>query len=415
MPDVLSSAPGLAIAVLRGDDEELTCSGVTSTADPLPVDEDTLFFIGSTSKTLTATAVMTHVEAGRLSLDDLVRDVLPEIRLKEPEVLDVLTVGMLMDHTSGFRGDTLVDVGWGDDALERAIAELLPNEPQVLPPGTAASYNNAAVMTVGRVLEVVSGKPFPQAVRDAVLTPLGMDRTTFLPWEAAGYRVVTGHVGQDVARGWPVMRSTGPGGGAASSLRDQVTWARFCLHGGPVLKDETRLAMQQPRIKGVGVSWLLQQRGQHRLVTHGGNLNNMHLSTFVLAPDEGIGVIVMGNNRDVADVGRELVDEVFGTDAPLTTEAPPLDLVGSYDAGAWTQRVTAEDGKLFIQMVLPEGTAEELVRSFHRPPAEVVAVGDDQLALAARPWDVAGDVGRDENGEIAWLRWGMRVMPRSAA
>ena len=59
----------------------------------------------------------------------------------------------------------------------------------------------------GRVLEVVSSTPFPQAVRDAVLTPLGMDHTTFLPWEAAGHRVVTGHVDSDVVRGWPVGRA----------------------------------------------------------------------------------------------------------------------------------------------------------------------------------------------------------------
>ncbi len=425
------NVPGLATAVLRGDRVEIATTGITSTSDPLEIDEDTLFFIGSTSKTLTATALMTHVEAGALSLEDLVRDVLPALRLADPGVLEVLTVGMLLDHTAGWRGDSVGDTGWGDDALERAVAEHLPDEPQVTAPGSVASYNNTAVRVAGRLLEVVSGREFTVAVQETVLEPLRMASTYFLPWQATGRRLAVGHLVQDgrpqAVPAWPVARSTGPGGGAVSSVRDQMRWARFCLNGTSEgtspLRDDTRRLMQQERvtarstISGVGVSWLLQRRGDTRLVTHGGNLNNLHLSTFVLAPDHGLAVVAMANSRGGHEVGRELVDLILeeelgcGAPAPLPAVSVPLDVVGAYDGGAWKQEITSRDGALFIQMVLPPGSPDEIIALFARPPAALVPVGSDQFALASRPWEVVGDVGRNAHGEVVWLRWGMRLLP----
>jgi CubicO group peptidase (beta-lactamase class C family) len=421
--------PGVAAAVLRGDARELVCTGVTSTTDPLPVDEDTLYFWGSTTKTLTATALVSHVEAGRVSLDDLVADVLPELVLADPSVLDVLTVGMLLDHTGGWRGDGLVETGWGDDALERAVAEALPTEPQVFAPGTLVSYNNSALLVAGRVLEVVAGTPYPQAVTEAVLRPLGMTATGFLPWEVTGRRLAQGHTPDGApVPGWPLTRATGPAGGAVGSLADHVRWAAWCLRGETEgtapLSEEWRLRMQQPRaearstITGTGLSWLLMQRGPVRLVTHGGNVSNLQLSTFVMAPDQGLAVVVLSNGRGGSAVGQAVVDavlaDVVGEQAALPAAAL-AGVEGDYDAGSWKQRVTRDGDRLFIQMVLPDDVPPAVRASFEKPPSEVLPVGTDQLATADRPWEAAGDVGRDDNGEIVWLRWGMRVLPRVPA
>ena len=76
------NVPGVAVGIHLADREAYAYSGVTSVENPLPVDEHTLFQIGSTTKTYTATAIMRLREQGRLALDDPVKKHVPELRLK---------------------------------------------------------------------------------------------------------------------------------------------------------------------------------------------------------------------------------------------------------------------------------------------------------------------------------------------
>src|SRR5437660_512936 len=78
--------PGAAVGVIVDGAEHIICRGVTNAHHPLPVTAETIFQVGSTTKTLTATAVMRLVEQGRLALDQPVRSSLPEFRLAEDDV-----------------------------------------------------------------------------------------------------------------------------------------------------------------------------------------------------------------------------------------------------------------------------------------------------------------------------------------
>jgi CubicO group peptidase (beta-lactamase class C family) len=200
------SVPGCAVGVVVGARTYAAFCGVTDVDHPRPVDADTLFMIGSTTKTLTATTVMTLVQEGRLSLDDRVVEHLPELSLQDEQAREQVTVGQLLDHTSGWRGDLEVETGWGDDALERALTEVAPVVPQLFPPGTTASYNNLAVVVAGRLVERLTRQTYEQAVRERVLDPLGMRDTFFLPWEVATRPMATGHVEQTAA---PCRRTCG--------------------------------------------------------------------------------------------------------------------------------------------------------------------------------------------------------------
>lgn len=283
------AVPGCAVGVVADGTAYAACHGVTDVDHPVPVDADTLFMIGSTTKTLTATTVMTLVQEGRLSLDDRVVEYLPELALQDEQAREQVTVGQLLDHTSGWRGDLEVDTGWGDDALTRAATEVAPTVPQLFPPGTNTSYNNLALVLAGRLIECVTGQGFEKAVQERVLEPLGMTSTFFFPWEVATRPMATGHVAKDgraaPAYVWPMSRGMGPAGGAVSSLRDQLRYAQFHLDGtspgAPPLSDELRLEMQAPRVSlpsvlsGVGACWLLRDRDGLRMVTHGGNCSNL--------------------------------------------------------------------------------------------------------------------------------------------
>ncbi len=97
--------PGVAVGVLHDGVEHTAAFGVTNMDNPLPVDEDTLFQVGSITKTFTATAAMRLVDEGRLELDRPLRAYLPDLQLADPGVAATVTARHLMTHTAGWVGD----------------------------------------------------------------------------------------------------------------------------------------------------------------------------------------------------------------------------------------------------------------------------------------------------------------------
>jgi CubicO group peptidase (beta-lactamase class C family) len=116
--------PGAAVGVMREGSEEIRTFGVTSIDNPLPIEPDTLFQIGSITKTITATAIMRLVDQGELELEAPVRRYLPELRLADEDVAQRVTLRHLLTHTAGWVGDDFTDTGPGDDAVARYVANL---------------------------------------------------------------------------------------------------------------------------------------------------------------------------------------------------------------------------------------------------------------------------------------------------
>src|SRR5512143_854964 len=169
------SVPGVAVGILLGGKIHTFGYGVTSVENPLLVTGDTLFQIGSITKTFTGTAVMRLVESGRLELDAPLRKYLPGLRLADEHEAAAVTMQHLLTHTSGWVGDYFEDFGTGTDALARYVASMAAL-PQLTPPGAFWSYNNANFWVAGRVIEVVTGQPWESAIRQLVIEPLGMSR-----------------------------------------------------------------------------------------------------------------------------------------------------------------------------------------------------------------------------------------------
>ena len=163
--------PGVAIGVLYQGDEYVRGYGVTNVDEPQPVDGDTLFRIASTTKTFTGTAVMRLVEQGVLDLSAPVRRYLPEFRVADEAASAQVTLRECLNHSAGWVGDDERDFGRGDDSLARYIASMR-ELPQLTPPGAQFAYSNTAIDTAGRVIEVVTGQPYEEAVRDLLLDPL---------------------------------------------------------------------------------------------------------------------------------------------------------------------------------------------------------------------------------------------------
>jgi len=427
--------PGAAVGVWQDGRETVVTTGVTSLTDPLPVDDRTLFFIGSTTKTYTATALMALVERGAVALDDPVIQHVPDLKLADPTVVDHLLVGHLADHTAGWVGDASGDDEYGRDALAKAVEGIVATAEQVTAPGAVMSYNNAAFVLLGRLLELVTGSSYEAAVRELVLEPLGLHETWMAPWDVAHRRLTVGHADRDGEQvpqlGWPIDLGGLPAGGIVSSVRDQLTYARFHLHGGAALKTATLRAMREQRIAvrsgitGVGVSWLLNRHGSTNLVEHGGNVSNLHLSSFTLVPEADIAVTTLSNSVGGKELGAKVLEHVLSaagldpspprTPLPLPT-AVREEYVGRYDAGQWWLTVeAADDGSLLMSQKLHDfdpPLPDEVRATFEGPPVALALVDEDVVAPADDLTRPSGDFLRDSAGRVQFLRYGLRVCRR---
>ena len=310
--------PGVALGIVNGAETFTAGFGVTNVEHPLPVDPDTLFQIGSTTKTVTATAAMRLVEQGRLDLNVPVRTYIPGLRLADEEAAAHVTLRHLFSHTAGWLGDYFDDFGNGDDALARMVAKMA-DLPQITPLGQYWSYNNAAFYLAGRVLEVVAGKPFETLAKELVLDPLGMNMSFFFAADCITHRVAVGHQAvyeetgtPKVAQPWWLARTGGPVGSIVSTVRDQLTYARFhmgdgCTSSGESLLSPASIALMQepyaPAANGEfsGVAWFIHDIDGTRLVRHGGATNGQ-ISSFLMAPGRRFAMTILTNS----DRGGEL-------------------------------------------------------------------------------------------------------------
>ncbi len=421
--------PGVAVGVLHGGRFYAEGFGVTNVDHPLPVTPETLFQIGSTSKTFTATAAMQLVEEGRLDLAAPVRRYLPEFRLESEPDAARLTVRHLITHHGGWQGDYFRDTGRGDDAIARIVAKMA-RSPQIVPAGEAFSYNNAGFYVLGRIIEVLRGAPFEQVIRERILGPLGMTHSYYFPEEAMVHRVAAGHTveaaGPVVVRPWAVSRSIAPGGGQISDVLDQLRYAAFHLGDG-VAPDGTRLlgaetlrAMQKPHAPAgsmcdeIGASWMLSGGPGRRKVAHGGATNG-HLAAFELYPEHGYACTVLTNSFSGRGARQSLTEACqraflsFASDEPATFVGSDDDaLVGAYQARLHGLTVFQDGQSLVVRQIEAQrdhAAAEEAFRL---------------RAIAPRRWWVTDGSRRGETCELVevdgrrFLRWDGRLAARLA-
>lgn len=304
--------PGVAAGVWAGGREVYACYGVTSIENPLPVNQDTVFVLGSVTKTFTATAMMRLVAEGKVQLDAPVRRYVPEFTLKDERAAAAITVLNLLNHTAGLDWRMSAETGEGDDALALYVAKMADSD-LIAPPGTRVSYSQVGYNLAGRVIEKVTGLTFERAVASLLLEPLGLSRTFFAVADVMTRRFAVGHNrGADgtlsVARQWKDTRANNPGGDAASSVADLLRWARFHLGGGraetgeQVLPAAVLRQMRQPTVElrgsslgdAIGICWFLRDIGGAATVGHDGSANGQ-FANLLLVPDRDFAVAALSN------------------------------------------------------------------------------------------------------------------------
>ena len=446
------NVPGVAAGVIHGDVEDHVFHGVTSVEHPLPVGEDTLFQIGSTGKTFTATAMMRLVEAGKVALDAPVRTYVPELKLKDESVAQTVTVLQLLNHTAGWDGDFFEDQGDGDDALKKYVSRMRRLK-QVFAPGTAtASYNNAAVALAGRVIEKVTKQTYEQAIKDLVLDPIGLENSLFFPNDIMTRSFAVGHVNKDeegekkveVVRPWRMLRAANPMGGLSATLADTLAWARFHMGDGTgkdgkrVLRRETLELMQTPTAKlpialgdSVGISWLMRRVGPILLVGHGGTTEGQ-LSAFQMVPARGFAVAINTNAGNGGQLHREILhwvlkeylDVVEPEDEPLELPADQLEeYAGRFDSDSALYTIRPVDGHLEVEGK-PTPAVLKILKQMGReapkkqPPIKFAILPDDRFVVIEGPAKGMKGEYQRVSGVVSGINFGGRLavkrLPRDA-
>ncbi|WHT21295.1 serine hydrolase [Crossiella sp. CA-258035] len=343
--------PGATLAVLADGRIHELASGLLHRGTGVPATTESVFQLGSVAKVYTATLVMRLVEAGDLELEARVVDLLPEFRVADPEATKTITVRQLLNHTSGLSGDFSLDTGRGDDALAKYV-EACADLGQDFPPGAAFAYSSSGYSLLGRIIEVVTGQTWEEALRTRLLEPLGLTHSVTLPEEVLRFRAAIGHEGpsgQDPAPVpvWNLMtRNAGPYGGAlCASAGDVVRFARLHLDGGRTPEGEALLtagtvaAMQHREVEvpdkwtvssdAWGLGWTLYDWHGTPGYGHDGAATGQFAYLRVI-PGARVAVALLTNGGDArllyADLFRELLAELadVAMPAPFGPPAQPI-------------------------------------------------------------------------------------------
>ncbi len=349
--------PGLAVAVVQVDEVIFAEGfGVKELGREDPVDANTLFQIGSVSKSFGAAAIGALVDDGLVDWDDPVVKHLPWFRLKDPEITREMTIRDLLSHQSGMPSDAFPTLAIMD---ARTAAERVGHLDDQAPLRESFRYSNQGYGVAGLVVEAVTGTTWGQWVRERLLHPLDMHNSAASPYElwedqfvaptflgtapagtvgiadAPGRNVAMPHgVDRDGARrvlAWQSYDSMQAAGSVVSSAAEMANWLRMHLAQGrfgdrAVLGAATVEEMHAPQVASgatflfaddltsgtYALGWHRSTFGGHPYLSHGGGIFGFP-AYVALLPDIAAGVVVLANGDAWFHPHHEITAWVFAS------------------------------------------------------------------------------------------------------
>jgi CubicO group peptidase (beta-lactamase class C family) len=324
--------PGLAVAIVQGDSVVWAKGyGVKELGKPARVDENTLFAIGSSGKSMTAAVVSMLVDEGRMKLDDPVWTYLPRFKVADPYVTREATMRDLLAHRTGLEN---LDVVWYGAALTRAeVIDRLRFLKQGASFRSRFMYNNMMLMVAGEAAAAAAGKTWEELLRARLFVPLSMSSSLSNPQELTPQsNVATPHTNMK-GKLSPIphrdTRNIAPAGAQYSSARDMAQYLRFQLgngaYAGKRIVSEGSMAQMRSLVStngapvyitdstttqlGYGLGWFTEVYRGHRLMRHGGSIDGM-LTEMMFLPEDQIGVVIL-TNRSPHTMHTALTNHIF--------------------------------------------------------------------------------------------------------
>jgi CubicO group peptidase (beta-lactamase class C family) len=435
---VALAVPGVAFGVLEDGRVTIRAFGVTNVDHPLPVTDDTLFQIGSISKTFTGTAMMRLAEQGEVDLSAPIQKYLPEFRVKDAEASARATVQDTLTHMGGWEGDFFADPGNGDDALQLQVKSMATLE-QTAKPGEMWGYNNAGFYAAGRIIEVIAKQPFEVAVKNLVFEPVGLENVYFFPADVMVKRFVVGHAAPPnrlrVIGPWPLPRAAHAAGGVTTNVATLLKYAAFHMGDGTsasgqrVLQAATLQRMRSAIVPKagtdltMGLTWHNGRAGAIEFAEHGGSTNGQQAQlrlvpgrrfAFAIVTNSGSGGALNGA------VSRAIMETYLGVPDVLpermTVNAAALtEYEGTYRR-QFSDIVVTADGDALNLETRPKMPGLDGRVSPIGPPQRLGFYAKDKLLRLDGPLQgtPAGEFVRSADGKVAWLRMS-RILRRIGA
>jgi len=300
--------PGVAVAVMRdGERVHVGTYGLADLAHQVAVSERTVFETASLTKQMTALAVMTLVEEGRLSLDDRLAEWVEDA----PAAWAGITVDHLLSHTAGLahRFERTVN---GVHLVEYSRADMLASAmstPMLAKPGTDWNYSDLGYFLLGVIVEAVTGQEYAQFMQSTFFGPLGMDQTHLLDQRRIVPHLAQGYAWQDGSlqrnrRVWQFPLTSHFG--VMSSLHDMMLWEAELSDPQVVRRDALEATWDIQRTFDTGDScdtwgyargWQVYVVDGRRTLSHGGYSG----TAYIRAVDTGLSIIVLTNREDTSE------------------------------------------------------------------------------------------------------------------
>lgn len=352
--------PAISLAVWHHEKLYCAAAGVLNLKTGVEATMDSIFQIGSISKVMTASVVMQLVDEGRVVLDQPIKQYIRDFAIADHEATSNITVRHLLNHTSGISGDFFPDDSHDSGNPIARFVDRCNCLPLAHPVGEYYSYSNTAFAMAGRLIEVVTGGTWFDAIEERIFKPLGMQHSISRPIDVLRYRAAIGHVSStSEPDGWqqtPSLYLTlgqAPAGTTITmSAADLMTFARAHLtkglspKGRRWLSEKAVAQMQCPQMdvpslsdsvtSQVGLGWGLHRVNAtgHRIYGHGGGTHGQ-MSMLRIVPDKDLCVVVLTNceNAELAyqtvinELLKELVDIDLSEPEPTLVEMPKEQLL----------------------------------------------------------------------------------------
>ncbi len=325
---------GGAASIVK-DGEVISCRGYgkKEAGKDAPVDENTIFGIGSNTKSFTAAGVALLVDEGKADWDDPIVKYLPDFTLSDPWVGQHITLRDMLSHRSGLGRS--MRILYNDEFDLAEVIRRMRYMPLIKPFRDAFGYNNYHFMTAGRVIEVLSGKTWPEFMRERIFQPLEMHSSSADLKQLEGQKNLSA-AHDDISGGllpayarlfsqqqvipWVDVRNQ-PAGGINSSAADLTHWMLMLLNDGnhnglnllspkviremtmptapfrdPLKSELSFLAMMNPEINfySYGMGWFLLDYKGRLMFFHGGQIHGFN-SIVAFIPQEKLGYSILTN------------------------------------------------------------------------------------------------------------------------